>query len=184
MEEKKRYKIAMAVSLAVVFISIITVIYQQTIISQLSVDIESTLNDIEPPSNSWVSDNVIFALTNSSSTFWETKIYIQNFDGNQNNSIGKISFRDVNYTGSMNPTMFGGQILIVLDVKDKNLIEKGDIIGFQAENKSIVHRVVERNYDENTDELFFRTKGDNYIKMDKWIVKPDAILGVVVGILY
>ncbi|GAH07274.1 unnamed protein product, partial [marine sediment metagenome] len=31
---------------------------------------------------------------------------------------------------------------------------------------------------------FFRTKGDHCMEMDPWIVKPDDIEGVVVGVLY
>lgn len=97
-----------------------------------------------------------------------------------------LFIRDANYTGSMEPVMFGGNKLIVINIINKDLIMPGDIIGFKIEDRVIVHRVIEKsyNYYGNMYELVFRTKGDNCSNIDPYEIKSEDILGVVVGILY
>lgn len=171
----------MIISTIFLLLSIVILIFSAFLLSPKT----SCLSEVEPP-GSWFSDDNIFALTNSTPSFWETKIYIQRYGENQNNSIGKIFFRDSSDTGSMEPTMFGGNKLIVLKILNKDLIEPGDIIGFRAENRTIVHRVITKDYEWNGTAYtpFFRTKGDHCMEMDPWKVKPDDIEGVVVGVLY
>lgn len=138
--------------------------------------------------STWISNNEIIAFTNPNNlTSWEINIF-KNSSVNQNNSIGELFIRRVGYTRSMEPIMFGGNKLIALEVKNKDLINPGDIIGFRIEDGIIMHRVVTKEYEWNETELifepFFRTKGDNLSRIDPWIVKSDDIIGVVVGILY
>jgi len=94
----------------------------------------------------------------------------------------------VNYTGSMKPTIFGGQQVIFLNITNKDLIMPGDIIGFKKEQleNPIVHRVIEKEYVtyNNTYEPVFKTKGDNNNKNDPWIIYSKDIIGVVVGIFF
>jgi len=137
--------------------------------------------------SSWLSNEKISTWLSNEETkidFFTTEIIltIDITDTNYLNSISGITNYTANYSGSMEPVMFGGDQLIVLNITDKNLIMPGDIIGYTIENRSnpIVHRVIEKT---GTDpELIFKTKGDNCTEIDE--VKSEDILGVVIGILY
>ena len=85
--------------------------------------------------------------------------------------------RDLNYTGpSMNPTLKAGDGLSVVPYGNGR-IQIGDVVVFrEPEGKNnIVHRVVA------VESQGVRTKGDNNINIDPWILLPDDIIGRVVS---
>jgi len=78
-------------------------------------------------------------------------------------------------TGSMEPKIKPGSLIITAPFQVKNLAKK-DIIVFQSPenpNRTITHRIE----DIKTDPKKFITKGDNNNAVDDWQVLPEQILG-------
>lgn len=89
----------------------------------------------------------------------------------------KMNLKHVDYIGpSMNPALKTGDILSIASYGSRK-IRKGDIILFRNPEgeDTIVHRVLSVN------SKGVRTKGDNNIEMDPWILQPDHIIGRVVS---
>lgn len=81
-------------------------------------------------------------------------------------------------SGSMEPTLNIGDIVIVRDSNTFYQITVGDIIVFKSpleKDKVIVHRVV--GIREDMGERALITKGDNNLSRDPWIVKETHYLG-------
>lgn len=76
-------------------------------------------------------------------------------------------------TGSMEPDIYPGDILIVQKV-DQESIEVGDIIQFLTEESRIVHRVIDIVDGK------FRTKGDNNNVEDSALVESSQIKGKII----
>jgi hypothetical protein len=84
--------------------------------------------------------------------------------------------KSMNYIGSsMNPTLKPG---VRLDVKayQRQKIRRGDVVVFISpeDGSKVVHRVVA------VDSKGIKTKGDNCIQEDEWVLRPDLIFGRVV----
>jgi len=87
-------------------------------------------------------------------------------------------------TGSMRPTFDSGDMLIVQ--YNPSDLQRGDIIYFRAPagivtTNLVFHRIMDIKSDK--DGIFYQTKGDNNIYADDFKVRPDMIIGRVVGIL-
>ena len=83
----------------------------------------------------------------------------------------------LNYTGpSMNPTLKAGDGLTVVPYGNRK-INIGDVVVFfhPEGNRNVVHRVVA------VDSQGIRTRGDNNINIDPWVLRPDDIIGRVVA---
>lgn len=81
------------------------------------------------------------------------------------------------YTGpSMNPTLAEPQLLETQDVSGRPL-HVGDVVCFRSprDGITVVHRVVEVGPDG------IRTRGDRNPSVDPWVLRPEDILGRVVG---
>ncbi len=88
-------------------------------------------------------------------------------------------------TGSMEPTINVGDLIYVKGVAPID-IEVGNIITFVPPRDSIkgtliTHRVVEISYDTN--EVYFKTKGDNNPSVDPWTVTSEDVVGVQTAII-
>ena len=88
---------------------------------------------------------------------------------------------------SMQPTLNVGDYLIVHGVDDDSEInadkEFGDIIVFRKPtdpDEFIVHRVIEKTWNEEEGRYYFKTKGDNNSSSDPWSITKDDIIGKVV----
>jgi signal peptidase len=79
-------------------------------------------------------------------------------------------------TGSMNPTIPVGSIVIIKKVNPED-VDVGDIIAFKGSESTILHRVIDKVVEEET--FYFRTKGDANDVPDPWIVKPEDIRGAL-----
>ncbi len=82
-------------------------------------------------------------------------------------------------TKSMEPTLNVGDLIYVKGVAPSNL-QVGDVITFKPPTKYIsgtliTHRIVEISYETN--EINFRTKGDNNPVTDPWTVTAGDIIG-------
>lgn len=81
-------------------------------------------------------------------------------------------------SNSMLPEISRGDVVIIkkLDEEQKKEINVGEILVYKADNKVIVHRVVEKNQNGNT--YTYRTKGDNNDSVDNIIIYAENIIGV------
>lgn len=93
-------------------------------------------------------------------------------------------------TWSMYPTIKRGDLLIVQGgLKGEDIYAhpvNGDIIIFRDPRGGptpIVHRAIDKGYDETKREYFFKTKGDNNLREDSWIVWESDIYGKVIFII-
>lgn len=80
-------------------------------------------------------------------------------------------------SNSMAPKIKKGDIVIIQD-KDVNKIEKGEVIRYKMDGYYVVHRVVMIRQDSNG-KLEFITKGDNNESIDLFAVKEKQVVGVV-----
>ena len=78
------------------------------------------------------------------------------------------------YSGSMQPTMDVGDIIIVTEVPIDS-IEAGDIIQYRTASANVIHRVYEV-YEEGNAKLF-TTKGDANTNPDDTPILPEQIMG-------
>lgn len=86
-------------------------------------------------------------------------------------------------SGSMEPDIKTGAIVLV---KPENSYEVGDIINFDGnfrlngQKLSITHRVTEKNIDEATGNITYKTKGDANDDEDFEMVSHNKVLGRVI----
>ena len=78
-------------------------------------------------------------------------------------------------TGSMEPYIYPGDIVIVQTIEEKEELEVGDVIQFWAENIFIIHRIIDIEQDG------YKTKGDNNNTADSDLVKLEQIKGKMIG---
>lgn len=82
-------------------------------------------------------------------------------------------------SGSMEPTIMKGDLIIVKNVDSKELKTK-DIIAFRNADKTITsHRIT--NIDTINGKLYFKTKGDNNNTMDEGVVDSKDIEGMYIS---
>ena len=86
-----------------------------------------------------------------------------------------------NNSGSMLPTLNEFSNGVSFKPNSSDVINVGDIISFEQDGISIIHRVVEKGVDENG--VYFVTRGDNNNVNDKKIRYED-IDSVIVAIIY
>jgi signal peptidase len=83
-------------------------------------------------------------------------------------------------SGSMEPTLKVGDLIYVKGVAPAD-IKVGDVITFKPpanylQGTLITHRVIDVTYDSN--EVYYRTRGDNNPSDDPWTIKSSDIIGV------
>ena len=79
-------------------------------------------------------------------------------------------------SGSMEPTIHVSDAVITKEIENP---QDGDVIAFQYEGATTVHRIV-KTYTEK-DEKLYQTKGDNNNTVDKGLVNKSQIKGKVVA---
>ena len=80
-------------------------------------------------------------------------------------------------SGSMEPNIHKGDIVIIEKTKYYNKIKTGDVLAYNYNNKIIVHRVYDLQEIEGR--YYFVTKGDANNNIDNLIIEEDMIVGVV-----
>ncbi|HLR10158.1 MAG TPA: signal peptidase I [Sporosarcina sp.] len=82
-------------------------------------------------------------------------------------------------SGSMEPTIQTGSIIVVRQMEDVGDLQKGDIISFQNKKEQLItHRIDEVVQDG----ILFKTKGDNNHSADHEIVEAQQIVAQYAGI--
>jgi signal peptidase I len=77
-------------------------------------------------------------------------------------------------SGSMEPEIDVGDVAIIKKC-NANDISVGDVIEYQMEGYTVVHRVIEKK--QKNGEYFFKTKGDNNTTADNDEVNEDQLIG-------
>lgn len=80
-------------------------------------------------------------------------------------------------SGSMESALYVGDIAIIQKC-NANDVNVGDIIEYQMEGYTVIHRIVEKN--QRDGEFFFITKGDNNAYPDNDEVTEDQLIGKVI----
>lgn len=92
--------------------------------------------------------------------------------------LGLFPYRPVVVaSNSMLPKYSVGDIVLVKNI-EINDIKQGDILQYQMDNYTVIHRVKEIKYDKNN-EIYFIMKGDNNKNVDLYPVYSKQILGKV-----
>ena len=84
-------------------------------------------------------------------------------------------FPTVILTGSMEPSLYPGDIAIMRKVKPEN-IKDGDVIQYFRRNIFIIHRVIDIDEDGE-----FQTKGDNNSAPDSELIGVGQVRGKMIG---
>ncbi|MBC2576498.1 signal peptidase I [Peptostreptococcus canis] len=96
-----------------------------------------------------------------------------------------LFYPSVILTGSMQPKMYPGDVIIIkkiLEEKEIYKLKEGDIINFKRENFTITHRIKKIEEDE-AGNITFRTKGDNNKSEDVDSVNPNDVKGIVIKVI-
>lgn len=80
-------------------------------------------------------------------------------------------------TGSMEEELFPGDVAIIKKCNSNDVVV-GDIIEYQMEGYTVIHRIVEKN--QRNGEFFFVTKGDNNKYPDAKEVTEGQLIGKVI----
>lgn len=81
-------------------------------------------------------------------------------------------------SGSMEPTISKGDIVVVDQKYKKESLKEGEIIAVLYRGRIIVHRIEKLNKTKD-DEVYIYTKGDSNNKTDNYVVTNNMIIGVV-----
>lgn len=82
-------------------------------------------------------------------------------------------------SGSMEPNLFRGDMILVEKSKDYADMKVGDVLVYHHSNVVMVHRIAEIAKDGNN--YIFQTKGDNNASNDAWQVTQSDIIGLAKG---
>jgi signal peptidase I len=100
-------------------------------------------------------------------------------------SAPSMFFGTILDTGSMEPTLSGGMVILIERVADPSTLMVGDIIVFRhpVYGGSVAHRIARIGTDSNTGKWYAKTKGDANDGEDYWRVDTSFLLGVYKGYL-
>lgn len=91
------------------------------------------------------------------------------------NGVFKYFFLVVG-SGSMEKELYVGDMVLVEKITNYDTLVEGQVLVFKKENKTIIHRIVDIN--RENDIISIKTKGDNNNSEDKWIVNDKDIIGI------
>lgn len=87
-------------------------------------------------------------------------------------------------TGSMEPMIMPGDVILVKKITDMERIDRlkiGDVIQFKRDGILITHRIIKIVEKENVKN--FNTKGDNNSSPDIELVKPEDVRGTIINVV-
>jgi signal peptidase len=121
---------------------------------------------------------LVFAAVFMVLVFSLVSIYIAKSKGEVPRILGAYSLFVVE-SGSMDPTLTVGCVILSKQPKDANALKVGDIVTFNTESGYVVtHRIIEII---NDDTVKYLTKGDNPVNSpDEDLLVPERVIGVFV----
>jgi hypothetical protein len=106
--------------------------------------------------------------------YWVNVLPSSQCKGVNINSMTKLE--NIESTGSMRPTIFGGDVLLAVKYNPSRDLVLGDIV---ITNSNVAHRIVAINYDKK----HYYLKGDNNDRIDFFAIDFDKTKYVVCGVL-
>lgn len=85
-------------------------------------------------------------------------------------------------TNSMDPFLDERSNALEIKPAHPEAIEVGDVIAYNSQYGTLVHRVIEKGYDRQG--VYYRVKGDNSTLADPLKVRFSQVEGVVVAVIY
>ena len=85
-------------------------------------------------------------------------------------------------TGSMEPMIMPGDVILVRKLKNISEVQVGDVIQFRRDSILISHRVLEIKEDDKKG-ISYITKGDNNSGADTELVKPEDLKGEIIRVV-
>jgi signal peptidase I len=85
-------------------------------------------------------------------------------------------------TNSMDPFIDENSHAIEITPKDAYSIHEGDVISYEIKNGQVIHRVINRGFDQ--DGVYYIVQGDNNSVADPNKVRFGDVVGVVVAVIY
>lgn len=82
-------------------------------------------------------------------------------------------------SGSMEPTLYRGDMILVEKTDDYENIQEGEVLVYQHGEIIVVHRIQEKRAHGN--QYTFVTKGDANAESDSWVIPQKDIIGIVKG---
>lgn len=82
-------------------------------------------------------------------------------------------------SGSMEPTLYRGDMILVEKTEDYDKIQEGEVLVYQHGEIIVVHRVQEKR--AHGDQYTFVTKGDANAEADSWVIPQKDVIGTVKG---
>jgi len=130
----------------------------------------------------WVWDNLIIAKEISSPGDWVRQDQIKVYENQVVIDLPDSEWLYFTDTNSMDPFIDENTNALQIKPKSPDSIAIGDIITYKNQSELIIHRVIEKNQDE--DGLYYVVKGDNNSTADPVKVRFEDIEGVVVAVIY
>ena len=112
---------------------------------------------------------------------WVSEDNILIFEDKMILNVPNITLSNYEDTGSMKPVFDNEANGIRIIPKEENDIKIGDIVSYKFGDMLIVHRVVEKGFDEKG--IYFITQGDNNILKDEKI-RFENIEYVTIGVIW
>lgn len=84
-------------------------------------------------------------------------------------------------SGSMEPFIRTGSIIMIKPDEKKDQFAKGDVITFRSKDKLITHRIVEVLNNKNQQQVMYRTQGDHNDAPDLEAVPSGNVIGKYTG---
>lgn len=85
------------------------------------------------------------------------------------------------HSGSMEPEIKTGSVILVEEVEDPTVLQVGDVITFyQSIDRLVTHRIVE--VVQSGEEILYRTKGDRNPDPDLTLVLADNVMAKYTGV--
>lgn len=97
---------------------------------------------------------------------------------------GNYELAEYANTDSMLPILDYGSNGIYIDVTNETHLYLGDIVSFKVPGfeRSFIHRIVRIGVDEQG--TYYKTKGDNILTVDPFIIRQDQIERVMIGVIW
>jgi signal peptidase I len=146
------------------------------LVNVVAISYNSNMEHIDIQPSSWIASNGIYGLHDLKTN--DYRLIIPNIPSS-------IRLMGTLPTRSMLPLISDNAMTMVLELDNKSQINVGDIVVFEYDNHIIGHRVIEKGFDSQG--LYFVTKGDHNLRDDISFcgkVRPDCVIGIVVGIIY
>ncbi len=125
-----------------------------------------------------IAAQAVFSLIVAVLVFSLVSVYIAKSKGEVPTVLGAYSLFVVE-SGSMEPTLTVGSVILSKAPDDAGQLKSGDIVTFRTETGYVVtHRIIEVI---GGDTVMYRTKGDNPINSpDEELLVPERVIGVLV----